>query len=331
MIQNFHHPACHWLLFFYSLPSKPVGNRMKVWRKLSQIGAVPFKGSGYILPNSEENYEYFLWLTSEVIDKGGEAAFVQVDRIESMTEKEIIDFFNSSREREYLPVEEEMENVERRIITLNQGEYPGREGKAMESLNRLAKEFETIKRVDFFSSRKGIALEKRIKEARDRINSFSSEDPATAEKSIAQKNLKDYQGKIWVTRPGPYVDRMASAWLVRKFIDLTAVFKFINEGVPVTPKGNRVTFDQKNGEFTHQGDLCTFEVLIKSFALKDKALKKMAEAVHQIDLKDNKYPAPEANGLEELLKGIRKMTTDDQEILNKGMALFEMLYASKKQ
>jgi hypothetical protein len=121
---------------------------------------------------------------------------------------------------------------------------------------------------------------------------------------------------------------MASAWLIRRFVDPKAVFKFIKEDETTNPEGGFVTFDMKNGEFTHQGDLCTFEVMIKVFGLKDKALKKMAQIVHEIDLKDEKYPAPEAQGIEELLKGIRKTGKADGEILEKGMALFELLYAS---
>jgi hypothetical protein len=329
MIQNILAKSSGWLLFFYSLPSKPVGNRMKIWRKLTRIGAVPFKGSGHILPNNEENYEYFQWLTSEVTDRGGEGAFVQVDRVESMPEKEVVDLFIRSREKEYLPIEEEIETVERGLITLNQGGDPESGKKLIETLNQLAKEFEHIKKVDFFASRKGLSLEKRIKAVRDALKTFSPEERAKTEKSITQKNHKDYQGKIWVTRKRPHVDRMASAWLIRKFIDPEAAFKFIGESGTIDPKADTVTFDIKNGVFTHQSDLCTFEVLIRSFGLKDKAIKKMAEVIHQIDLRDKKHPAPEAFGMEELIKGIRKTVTDDQEILEKGMALFEMLYASK--
>ena len=125
------------------------------------------------------------------------------------------------------------------------------------------------------------------------------------------------------------MDRIASAWLIRRFIDPRAVFKFIEEDEIAGSEKGLVSFDIKNGEFTHQGDLCTFEVMIRVFGLKDKALKKMAQIVHQIDLKDEKYPAPEARGIEELLNGIRKTVKADGEILEKGMALFEMLYASK--
>jgi hypothetical protein len=318
-----------WLLFFYSLPSKPVGNRMKIWRKLSRIGAVPFKGSGHILPNNEENYEYFQWLVSEVITRGGEGAFVRAERIESMPENELVDLFNHYREKEYRLLEEGLETLEKRLVAIKKGE--GSEGRKtlLEDLGRLSKEFEAIRNVDFFLSKKGISLEGRINNINTEMKTLSTVEVKKPDRMVAQRNRKDYQGRVWVTRKRPYVDRMASAWLIRKFIDPKAVFEFIGEEDVHHSEKGPVTFDMKNGEFTHNLDLCTFEVLIKSFSLKDKALRKMANIVHQIDLKDEKYQVPEAKGVEDILKGIRRTVVDDQEILEKGLVLFDMLYASK--
>jgi hypothetical protein len=317
-----------WLLFFYSLPSKPVGNRMKIWRKLSRIGAVPFKGSGHILPDNEENHEYFQWLVSEVISRGGEGAFVRVERIESMKEKELIALFDQNREKEYRPVEEGVEALERRIGNSKKAEGAENKKKLIEDLNRLIKDFGMIRKIDFFLSKKGTSLEVRLKSITKEITSLSARGINEPEKLMALKDRKDYQRRTWVTRKRPYVDRMASAWLIRRFIDPKAVFKFIKEDEVINPEGGPVAFDIKNGEFTHRGDLCTFEVMIRVFGLKDKALKKMSHIVHAIDLKDEKHPAPEAKGIEELLNGIRKTVKTDSEILEKGMVLFELLYAS---
>ena len=328
MIQKLQARSRGWLLFFYSLPSKPVGNRMKIWRKLSRIGAVPFKGSGHILPDNEENHEYFQWLVSEVTSRGGEGAFVRVDRIESMTEKELITLFDQNREKEYRPVEEGVEALERRIGNSKKTGAAENRKKLVKDFNRLLKEFEMIRKVDFFLSKKGATLEVRLKGINKEITSLSRGEIKKPEKLMVQKDRKDYQRRTWITRKRPYVDRMASAWLIRRFIDPKAVFKFVEEDEIVNPEEGPVTFDLKNGEFTHQGDLCTFEVMIRVFGFKDSALKKMAQIVHEIDLKDEKHPAPEAQGIEEILKGIRKTGRNDLEILEKGLALFEMLYAS---
>jgi hypothetical protein len=147
--------------------------------------------------------------------------------------------------------------------------------------------------------------------------------------AIVPKRIKDYQGKIWVTRKRPFVDRMASAWLIRKFIDPAASFDFIDEKEVAHLGKDMVAFDVMDGEFTHIGDMCTFEVFIKSFNLVDRRIKKIAAIVHELDIKDDKYKTAEARGIEEILTGIRKTAKDDHDALQRGMAIFEMLYESK--
>ncbi|MCL4474895.1 MAG: chromate resistance protein, partial [Nitrospirae bacterium] len=147
--------------------------------------------------------------------------------------------------------------------------------------------------------------------------------------TISTKSVTAYQGKIWVTRKKPFIDRMASAWLIKRFIDKSASFDFIDEKDAVAVGRDAIVFDLSDGEFTHKGDLCTFEVLLRSFSLKDKTLRKLGELVHVLDIKDEKYRIPEARGVEEILTGIRKRAVDDRDALEKGMTVFEMLYASK--
>ncbi|MFH0786194.1 MAG: chromate resistance protein ChrB domain-containing protein [Pseudomonadota bacterium] len=304
---------------------------MKIWRKLSQIGAVPFRGSVYLLPDNEEHYEYCQWLVSEVVGRGGDGAFVRVEGIEFMKENELVALFAHHREKDYRLLEDGVETLERGIDNLKKGGGLENKKKLIEDFKRLRKDFEVIRKVDFFLSKKGTLLETRIKTIHNEIKTLLTEEIKKPEKLISQKDRKDYQGRVWVTRKRPYVDRIASAWLIRKFIDPNARYKFIAEDAISPSEQGEVTFDMSRGEFTHQGDLCTFEVLIKIFGLKDKALRKMADIVHEIDLKDEKHQAPEAKGVEEILKGLRKTVTDDKEILEKGLALFEMLYASKTQ
>jgi len=134
--------------------------------------------------------------------------------------------------------------------------------------------------------------------------------------------------KTWVTRAKPFVDRMASAWLIKKFIDKDAGFKFIREQTVRQLDKRTIAFDIRDAEFTHSGDMCTFETLIKTFGIKDKAVKKIAGLVHDLDIKDDKFNVPEARGIEEILIGIRRTATNDSEALEKGMNVFEMLYAS---
>jgi len=141
--------------------------------------------------------------------------------------------------------------------------------------------------------------------------------------------IEEYQDKTWATRKRPFVDRFASAWLIKKFIDENASFVFIDENNLDKMDKDVIPFDIRGGRFTHAGDLCTFEVLMKSFSLKDKTLRKIAEIVHELDVKDDKFRNPEAKGIEDILSGIRKTAKDDNESLGKGIAIFEMLHVSR--
>ncbi len=318
-----------WLLFFYSIPSKPVASRMKIWRKLTRVGALPFKGAVYILPENEENLEYFQWLVSEVVSMGGEGAFVKVEKVETANNEEIIHLFNEQREREYLRVEKALEEIERKLSANKKGGAIPNKKRLLKQLTTIVREFEEIRKIDFFSSKGGEVVKRRVKFIESEIKRIAGPEIKKEQTVIFPRIVKDYKGKIWVTRRNPFVDRMASAWLIKRFIDEEAVFQSMDEKEIANLDKNMILFDARGGEFTHIGDMCTFETILKSFGLKDKGLKKIAEIVHKLDVKDDKYKSSEANGIEEVLVGIRKISKDDAEALEKGMDVFEMLYASK--
>ena len=318
-----------WLLFFYSVPSNPVSNRMKIWRRLSKAGAVQLKGAVYILPYSEEHYELCQWLVSEVTAMQGEGTFVVVEKVETITGSDIVDLFNRQRESDYHAVEKGVEELERKIQGIKKGSASLKDKKLFEEFSKHIKEFEDIRRIDFFSSKAGESLRKKIRDLEIEIKKLTGGDIKEQPSEIARKNIEDYRGKVWVTRKKPFIDRMASAWLIKKYIDANAVFNFMDENETDNPDKDMIAFDVRTGEFTHVGDMCTFEVLVKSFGFKERTLKKIAEIVHDLDLKDDKYSSAEAKGLEEILNGIRKTAKDDKDALEKGMSVFEMLYVSK--
>lgn len=319
-----------WLLFFYSVPSKPVSGRMKVWRKLLKSGAVPLKGAVYVLPFDDEHYEFLQWLVSEITAMNGEAAFVKIDKVESTNNQEIIDLFNRQRARDYKEKAKALETIERRLSSTRKGGEPQNLKDMAGQFARLRKEFEEIQRIDFFSSHEGRTLSARVHQVEAEIRSYSGEDAKKKKsESIPHRSPDDYRGKTWITRKRPFVDRMASAWLIRRFIAKDATFDFMDEKDMAGQGRNSVAFDVGGGEFTHIGELCTFEVLMKAFGLRDKIVKTIAEIVHDLDMKDGKYKSPEAKGLEDILSGIRKTAKDDQDMLDRGMAVFEMLYVSK--
>ena len=318
-----------WLLFFYSVPSRPVSNRMKIWRKLSKIGSVQLKGAVYILPYNDEHHEFFQWLVSEVASMGGEAAYTRVGAIDSMTDQEIIALFRRRSEEEYQAMGKSLDDLETRVNSIRKGSKTQDRHALSAQLARVNKNYEEALKTDFFSSTTGAALQSRIDALNAVIRSLTESVLTSKPAPVFPKKIDDYQGKVWVTRKRPFIDRMASAWLIKRFIDKNAVFDFADErDIEQLAKGTPA-FDVRGGEFTHTGDLCTFEVLIKAFGLKDKTLRKMAEIVHDLDMKDDKYKATEAKGLEDILTGIRKTGKDDRETLEKGMAVFEMFYAAK--
>jgi len=318
-----------WLLFFYSVPSKPVSNRMKIWRKLSKAGTVQLKGAVYILPMNEEHYEFFQWLVSEVSSMGGEAAFTRVEAIDSIKDGEIKALFVERQEGEYRAISKSLDDLETRVNSFRKGSKSQAGQTLSEQIAKVEKNFGDALKTDFFSSKTGVALRSRLDSLRAVINGLTGSVAKSKTALVSSKKIEDYQGRIWVSRKRPFVDRMASAWLIGRFIDKSASFEFIDEKDMGAVRKGSVVFDMRGGEFTHINDLCTFEVLIKSFALKDKLLKKIAEIVHDLDVKDGKYGATEAKGLEDILTGIRKTAKDDRDALEKGMQVFEMLYVSK--
>lgn len=319
-----------WLLFFYSVPSKPVSGRMKIWRKLAKSGTLQFKGAVYMLPISDEHYEFFSWLVDEVEAMGGEAAFTRVASIDSVDDQQIIELFRRRKTEEYIPVSKAIDNLETKLNSIKKGSSTKNISYLSGEAAKISKAFEELKKTDFFSSPDGKTLQKRINSLFATLKAFSADTDNSTISTVPQKRIADYQAMVWVTRKKPFVDRMASAWLIRRFIDTHASFRFADEkDLAATGKG-QVTFDVSGGEFTHIGELCTFEVLVKAFGIKDKAVRKIAEIVHELDIKDDKYRNAETKGLEEILSGLRKAVRDDAELLEKGISIFEMLYLSKK-
>lgn len=303
---------------------------MRIWRKLNRAGAVLFKGAVYLLPDSEDHAELFGWLVSEVSDLGGESAIVKADRIESVGDDEIFSLFNRQREVDYQKSFRLLEDLRKKVRSVQKGS-PLKEIKSiLNAFSKCEKEYNQVLAIDFFDCPQGKELAQAIQRLRMEIDQLSRRVPGRSSDQIAVNRARDYKGRTWVTRPNPFVDRMSSAWLIRKFIDPRAVFSFSPEINEHSPVRDAVHFDMKDAAFSHVGDLCTFEVLLKSFDLKDKTLRKIAEIVHDLDIRDNKYRRDEASGLEAVLTGIRNSEGDDLEKLNKGMAIFELLYTSNR-
>ena len=321
-------PSQEWLLIFYSVPAHPVSGRMRIWRRLAKAGAVQLKGAVYILPANDEHQELFQWIIGEVKSVGGDGSFVRTSRIETLSDAEVRGLFNDHRDAEYRELDKVIDGLDRKVQSSRKSAVAGvREG-VSGPLAASRKTYDEIAGRDFFTSPRGKETGKRLQSLEAALKGLR-EPGSTKPAPLARKAPKAYRRKVWVTRRRPFIDRMASAWLIRRFVDPEATFRFIDEKEPASLARGEIAFDMQGGEFTHRGELCTFEVLVRSFGIKDRAVRKIAEMVHDLDLKDDKYGNAAASGIEEVLTGIRKTGRDDADMLDKGMAVFEMLYRSR--
>ena len=236
--------------------------------------------------------------------------------------------FNAQRDHDYAPTYAALEALEVQLSSLEQQQDPQGLERVQGALQKLLKDYRAIQVLDFFHSPRGAALQERLERFEERLQKLSPPPQAERPKSTRPRSKEDYQARVWVTRPHPFVDRMASAWLIRRFIDPQARFEFLEKDRTMTEFPDAVSFDLPGGDFSHEQDRCTFEVLLEAFALRGKALRKIAEVVHELDLKDGKFLNPQASGVETILLGIRKTAKDDQEALEEGIKVFERLHAA---
>lgn len=292
-----------WLLLIHQIPPKPDYFRVKIWRKLQQVGAIPIKQSVYALPRNEQTYEDMLWILREIISGGGEASLSEASFLEGLSDEQIIAMFNTARDADYHRLSEEI-----RALT---EEY------SVKQLHKLKKQFQDIVSIDFFRASEREAAHAAIAEAESLLKNSVRSAP-----KLPAQNIK---GRTWITRKGIYADRMSSAWLIRRFIDSEARFKFVS-AKSYRPETDELRFDMAQAEFTHENDLCTFEVLKERFNLEHPALAAIAEIIHDIDLKDEKFSRPETAGITAVFSGIAMREPDDETRLEQGTVLLDSLY-----
>ena len=321
--------ASRWLILVYQFPKGPDSRRVKIWRRLQSIGAVAIKNSVYVLPCNEQSREDFAWLLSELQKSGAEGAILESQFVDGMSDHQIRDLFNTARDNDYKVLVEEVQEV---LTTLSRNDGIDDEEerrKARSMLERARKRIAEIKAIDFFGA-EGHEHAAATMGTLDQRTWDSSEIETTGEQTMSGMTLKDLKNRVWVTRRGVRVDRMACAWLIRRWIDSDARFKFVASKGYV-PEDREVRFDMFEAEFTHDGDMCTFEVLARLAKENDSALRSVAEIVHDIDLKDGKFGHPETEGIANLLTGISIGLDDDDRRIERGSAIFEDLYRFFKE
>jgi len=289
-------PGGRWLLLIHQLPPKPDYFRVKIWRRLQALGAVPIKNSVYALPFSDQAMEDFQWLRKEIAAGGGDASVCRAVFVDGLSDAQIESLFRSARDVEYAEVTRAAEQPDSGAVAA-----------------RLERRLREIAALDHF----GAGGRKTAEAAVAKLKT----DHATRGRSA-----KRVRGQVWVTRPDVHVDRIASAWLIKRFIDPKARFIFgeAREGA--------ISFDMYEGDYTHEGDRCTFEVLLQRFGLEsDSALRAIAEMVHDVDCKDHKFARDETAGFASLIAGIVRRNGRDAARIARGAELLNDLYESVQQ
>jgi hypothetical protein len=316
-----------WLLFIHQIAQDNPNLRVKVWRTLKKHGAILFKNAVYVLPSSDEHEEIMQWLCNQIKESGGDASLFITESLNKDQDAEIIKTFQEMCNKAYLDLSGLCNNLLKKIEQTENTE--GITDKSRNTFKRelteTLKSAEDIAKTDFFHASEKENVFHKIHLMQQKLNEWSK----TTEKGITVINkvykVKDFLNKKWVTRKDIFIDRLASVWLIKRFIDPKARFSFLPKGVEKVPSGT-VTFDMYGSEFTHHGEDCTFETLMKAFDLKDPALQSIAEIVHDIDLKDSKYGRKETEGIENIIRGLKQQQKDDAKLLEKGKEIFDVLY-----
>lgn len=312
-----------WLLLIHQIPPKPNYFRVKIWRRLQRLGAVAVKNSVYVLPKTDQAQEDFQWILREIVEGGGEATLCEARFIEGLSNEQIEELFQAARSADYHQITEEARRIVK-SLPANLRAEDDRRGQAEIDVNRLKRRLAEVVAIDFFGAPGRGAAEGLISGLEARVHPIG---PGMPSATPAKARPEGFRGYTWVTRKGIHVDRMASAWLIRRFIDLEARFKFV-PAKGYKPETGEVRFDMFEAEFTHEGELCTFEVLIDRLGLADPGLRPIAEIVHDIDLKDSKFGRQETAGIDRLITGIAMAHKDDEARLTRGSAVFDDLYES---
>jgi hypothetical protein len=308
-----------WLLLGFQLPPQPGYLRVKIWRRLKDIGAVSFRNALYLLPASDSALEDFEWILREVRAGGGDGAVFESRLVEGTSDEALRALFDAAREEDYRGLADELRNVTGR---LGRKRVRAADLEIGTELARIRRRLADIEAIDFFNANGREAVHALLRRFDQRLPAARVQEP---EKTMTSAGK--LRGRTWVTRAHVQVDRMASAWLIQRWIDPEATFKFVTER-QYRPAGNELRFDMYEAEYTHDGDRCTFEVLLDRVDGKDPALEAIGEIVHDLDLKDHKYEREETAGVRQLLAGITAADERDDERLARSAMLFDDLYRS---
>ena len=310
-----------WSILILTLPSQPNAVRVRIWRALRALGCAALRDGAYLLPAA--NAALFEPLAAEAREHGGTAMVLSLTPQDETQRDELLALFDRS----------EVYGHWHQTATALQAELAGLgETEARRRLRTVAEALQTLRRTDYYAGAAAAQAESVLEALRQALDArFSKGEPRPQlDHGIARLDSRKFQGKRWATRARPWVDRLACAWLIRRFIDTDARFLWLADPTVATPAPRgALGFDYDGARFTHVGTRVTFEVLLASFGLHgDTTLQRIAAAVHYLDA--GGIPAPEAAGLESVLGGLRELHADDDALVYAAATVFDALYAAPK-
>jgi hypothetical protein len=286
---------------------------------LQGLGAIAVKNSVYVLPISEQAREDFQWLLREIEHGGGEGMVCEASLVDGLSDQEVRGLFDAARDADYAQLTKELRGL---AALLKRRSARDKDAALKPQIAKLRRRLTEISAIDFFSATGRLTVEGLLSEIETQI---ADGPPLKLEADMVKQPPPDLKGKTWVTRQGVHIDRIACAWLIRRFIDADARFKFVS-AKNYDGKPGEARFDMFKAEFTHEGDKCTFEVMLDRVGLKDAALRAIAEIVHDIDLKDEKYGREQAAGIAHVIAGVCMTQPDDMARIERGSTLFDDTY-----
>jgi hypothetical protein len=306
----------HWLLLVHQLPPRPLYLRAQVRRRLAQIGALPLKDSVYVLPDLGDALEDFQWIAQEATAGGGDAWVCRVEFVEGLSDERLRSRFREAAAARCAPVKAVLAA---RLAELRRAkkDAPAAGG----DLLRLQRQADEACRTDFFNAEAGVEVRTLMAAVKRALRHHSPD------RGRSSKPTGELKGRVWVTRRDPHIDRLATAWLIRRFVDPAARFRFVDRTGGPTRPGER-SFDMTGADFTHEGDRCSFETVRARLGLTDPALGHLAEIVHDLDLKDGKFGRPDAAGVARMVDGLAHAHPDSHARVAAALPLFDALFAS---
>lgn len=310
-----------WLFFMHQLPPKPDYLRVKIWRQLQKSGAIQVRNSVYVLPNSDAAYESFGWILKSVQGEGGDGAICEARFIDGLLDTQVEALFSEARNESYREISKAAKEL---LKMFGKKKAPTDEERSQieTNLQKLKRQCEIVAERDYFGASDRETAQGLLSDLERKCKLQSPGSASIQGKAVALKDLKD---RTWVTRRGVHIDRLACAWLIKKFIDEDAKFKFV-DSKEYKHKKDELRFDMTDAEFTHEGDDCSFEVIIRRLNLKEPALKELSEIIHDIDLRDEKFQRTEASGVERIVNGIVLNYKDDLVRIERTSEVFDDLY-----